>query len=238
MPIRREKKINPVIIVALLVCVAAVACLYYIGLPAIKELKTKNQELAVAQADNKAAKQYISDIQLAYGKLSAIEAQLELLDIAAPTTPDLPEALIQVNEIVNKNQLGIESLSPGDKSGGTVSIGLTVNGSYAQLKQLLIDLEKNLRPIKIDSVAMASSESEGGGATTGGTYDIKMSYVGTPDAAKSKNGNASASGAGGPEATPTSGASAPTSASPSTAPASSSAAPTSAASSPSSGGGI
>jgi Tfp pilus assembly protein PilO len=181
MPIRRESKMNSTIIIALLVLVGAIACIYYIGLPSARELKTKNQELAVAQANNKAAKEHISDVQVAYGKLAAIEAQLELLNIAAPVDPDLPEALIQINEIVNKNQLNLESLSPGNKSGNALVIGLTVNGNYAQLKQCLVDLEKNLRPVKIDSVSMASSENEEGGATTGGTYDIKMSYVGVPD---------------------------------------------------------
>lgn len=168
---------NPAVIILFFFVIGAGACAYYLGAPAVKSLKEKTSELAVARADLEAGKVYVSDIRTAYGKLSAIVSQLELLDIAAPTEPDLSEALVQINEIVNKNQLTLEAISPSQPSGGEVSIGLTVSGAYQQLKQCLVDLEKNLRPVKVDTVSLAAAESGEGAITTGGTYTVKLSYV-------------------------------------------------------------
>jgi len=174
----RQHKTNPATLIAFLFFIGAIVCVNYLGAPAIKVLKEKTHELAVARADRQAGENYISGIQVAFGKLKAVEAQLELLNIAAPATPDLAEALVQINDIVNKNQLSLETITPSQPTGGEVSIGLTVTGSYAQLKQTLVDFEKNLRPIKVDTIALATAEkSESGGMTTGGTYSIKLSYV-------------------------------------------------------------
>ena len=190
MAIREQKHYSATLLV-LLFFIGAIACVNYLGTPAIKMLKEKTHELAVAKADRRTGEEYIGNIQAAYGKLKAVEAQLELLNIAAPATPDLAEALVQINDIVNKTQLSLETITPSQPAGGEVSIGLTVSGSYAQLKQTLIDFEKNLRPIKVDTIALATAEnSESGGMTTGGTYSIKLSYVDGSASEKSSKGDA------------------------------------------------
>lgn len=199
----RNKSTSPTVIFFILFFIGAIACVFYLGVPTVKSLKEKTTELAVARADLEAGKTYITDIRTAYGKLSAIESQLEILDIAAPTEPDLSEALVQINEIVNKNQLTLDAISPSQPSGGAVSIGLTVSGAYQQLKLCLVDLEKNLRPVKVDTVSLAAAESGEGAITTGGTYTVKLSYVSAKEnqsdqesAAASESNPATATGSG------------------------------------------
>ncbi len=173
----RKKSTSPTVIFLTIFVIGASLCVFYLGTPTVKSLKEKTTELAIAKADLEAGKAYITDIRTAYGKLSAIESQLELLNIAAPTEPDLSEALVQINEIVNKNQLSLEAISPSQPSDGEVSIGLTVSGAYQQLKLCLVDLEKNLRPVKVDTVSLAAAAGDEGAITTGGTYTVKLSYV-------------------------------------------------------------
>src|SRR3989344_4312730 len=120
MAIREQKHYSATLLV-LLFFIGAIACVNYLGTPAIKMLKEKTHELAVAKADRRTGEEYIGNIQAAYGKLKAVEAQLELLNIAAPAPPDLAEALVQINDIVNKTQPPLETITPSQPACGEVS---------------------------------------------------------------------------------------------------------------------
>ena len=164
--------------ISILILLVTVVGIIYYTWPKVGELKQAKADLAQAEADVIAGKDYIAQIQSAARKITEIAPQIELLNIAMPKQPDIPEALVQINDIVNANQLTITGLTPAVSDTGDISFTLAVNGDYTKLKQCLIDFENNLRPLKVVNVALTvNTDAETKAETFEGSYEVTLTYL-------------------------------------------------------------
>ncbi len=90
--------------------------------------------------------------------LAKYQTQINQLAIAAPSGPDYPEVLAQLSALASKNQVTLSSVLPGRSSDSVeqVPITLTVRGNYPQLISFVAGIERNLRPISVNSLALIS----------------------------------------------------------------------------------
>ena len=169
---------NSVGAISVLMLLVTVIGLIYYTWPKVAELKQAKADLAQAEADVTAGKEYIAKVQSAARKITEIAPQIELLNIAMPKAPDVPEALVQINDIVNANSLTITGLTPSVSEDGNVNFTLTVTGDYPKLKQSLADIENNLRPLKVVNISVnVNKDSESQAETFGGSYEVTLTYL-------------------------------------------------------------
>lgn len=94
---------------------------------------------------------------------SVDQVKIDKVEDLVTATPDLPNLYIQVDELITRNDLVVESISAEpqtDKNAknetdlGVVDISVQVSGgSYAKLKKMLVDLQNNLRILDIKSLS-------------------------------------------------------------------------------------
>lgn len=164
--------------IAVLILLVIIVGLIYYTWPLIGELKQAKADLALAEINLTTGQEYITKIQSASRKLAEIKPQIELLDIAMPKEPDIPEALVQINDIVNANGLTITGLTPSVTEGGDIHFILDVTGEYGQVRQSIVDIESNLRPLKVINVGFnMMTDTETDTETLEGSYEIVLSYL-------------------------------------------------------------
>lgn len=159
------------------VAVVAVIALWWVFL-----YSPLNDDLSSAQAETASAQKQTQDLQTTLAQLESAkknlpekQALLNKLDQAVPKTPDLAEFIIQANDIADQAGIDFLSISPGQPTAGstgvsTISLTITLNGSFFQLQDYLQSLENLSRLVVVDSInvsAGATSSSGSTGSTTG-----------------------------------------------------------------------
>lgn len=198
--------------ITVLICLAVIVLVgFLLEKPQLLSLKEKNAQILARQQEISASQQKLSDLRTAASQLKAAEKELELLNLALPSDVGIPEVLVSVEAMVSRAGLTVNSITPaseGEKTTGEVPVSVSASGSFAQLVSFTQILEKNLRPVKIKSIAIAASTAEGQTGVSA-TYNITLLYqpigaeVGEGEAAVPEGaaGTTGETGAGAPEAT-------------------------------------
>lgn len=171
-------KANRIALLAFLAVVVAIVLVYLATIPIYKSFKKASLDLSVKRGDIAAGKEWIDNVNQAYTKLNGLKQENELLDVAMPQEPMVPEALIQINEIVSRAGLKIISLAPtiggkGDSQG--VEITLSVEGPFKSFQEFFRLAEKNLRPIAVKSINLVASQE---GNKLSGSFQLNLPSVG------------------------------------------------------------
>ena len=87
------------------------------------------------------------------------QARLNRLALAVPTEADYPELLSQTKSLVEENGLILTNFQParGSAQAGETLVTMTIRGTYPKLVTFAEQLEKNLRPARIQSVNLVRS---------------------------------------------------------------------------------
>jgi len=143
---------------------------------------------------------------------ATFKAELQSLELAMPDSPALAAFIREANGIAQASGVTWESVShapptPGDGDVMSITVGITVKGTYPQLVDYLGRLAGLQRLVVVDSVSFASAGSTGaGGGTAGGSTgpfsgatELTGTFSGrmfeTPDAADAADGTATSVGA-------------------------------------------
>ncbi len=106
---------------------------------------------------------------------ATFKAELQSLELAMPDSPALAAFIRQANGIAQASGVTWESVSHapptlGDGGVMSITVGITVKGTYPQLVDYLGRLAGLQRLVVVDSVTFTTSGSTGaGGGTAGGT---------------------------------------------------------------------
>jgi|GEM_PF-1924176 len=168
-PIINKSKGIPV---AIALTVIAGIVLVVLGLPSLRGLRYQSQAAGQAKYDYESGKKFIANIQTTYTSLSSSGLDKQL-SVAAPADEDIPSALVQLDAMVSKAGLSLNSLSPSTENGKT-DINIIVSGGFTNLQQFMKLIETNLRPFNVQSVSINSFEADGK-ILTAGTYEIILS---------------------------------------------------------------
>lgn len=165
--------------VTILICLAIIFLGgYFLTKPLIGKLKEKNIQIDAKEKDISAMQSKISDLQTASSQMKTGSKELELLNLAWPPDEGLPEVLVSVEAMAGRAGLSVQAISPasGQQSNtGEVPVTVTVSGNFSNIITFSQILEKNLRPIKIKSIAIAASTAKDARGV-GSTYNIAMLY--------------------------------------------------------------
>jgi type IV pilus assembly protein PilO len=101
----------------------------------------------------------------------ATKAELTTLHAAVPASPELANFLRQANKIAADSGVTWQSVTPGSPSaatgGTTVTLGIQVQGGYAQVMDYLQRLQTLPRLVIVDNVNITGATQTGAGAPVG-----------------------------------------------------------------------
>lgn len=138
-----------------------------------------------AQSQNEAAKAKLESQKKVVNAIAKIdEDQRKLIAYALPDEADTPGLAIQINSLVSQSGLKMTSIDMTAASGDSDSLSgqslaalnvvIAVEGiTYENLKVILSNIEKNLRPLDVRTLNFSPST----GGTTSITLEMKTYYV-------------------------------------------------------------
>lgn len=114
---------------------------------------------------------YFDDLSVKY---QLAENDLQKLSLTVPPEPQIPELLVQLEDIARRNGLAVDDVQfnlpasdrlaslakPTDKNLGVVNVKIKMEGDYNNFKNFTADIEKNIRLMDI-SLASLGGGSEG-----------------------------------------------------------------------------
>lgn len=133
---------------------------YFLAWPAAQNLKNVNSQVAATQADIDLSNQKITDLREFAQLLQKYPTEAQLVDLAAPADFDLPQYMIQVEAIAAKSGVTLTSIQP--PPAGVKIVDVQISGGYDGILAFVVNLEKNLRSVKVSKINLASALTEGG----------------------------------------------------------------------------
>lgn len=169
----KRKSQWPLVIVLCLIAIFGIA--YFAIPPYLAEVTDLNLKVAITNEKISKTQQKISDLKYLQTQFEANQPLIELLNIAMPQDPQMPQTIISINSIAKDSGVDITSIQPKSKSASSSNqITLSINGYYEGLKVFLNKLEKNLRPINVTELSYnkSTSQTTGNQITASLTLDI------------------------------------------------------------------
>lgn len=159
-------------LIPFLVFLVSVTVGFIVVWPEWKTVNELKDEKILQEKSLEDLKDTIANINELSNKYDKSEEDINKLAIAIPSTPQIPELLIQVEELVKKNGLILGNIDFSVEGGGgegllqsdigTIAINVSVEGTYAGLKNILNDIEKNIRLMDVVSVNFSKTDKETG----------------------------------------------------------------------------
>lgn len=159
-------------LIPFLVFLVSVAVGFIVVWPEWKMVNELKGEKVLQEGALEDIKDTIANINELSNKYDKSEEDIDKLAIAIPPTPQIPELLIQVEELVKKNGLilgnidfsveGAKGEGLSQDEVGIIAINVSVEGTYAGLKNILNDIEKNIRLMDVVSVSFSKIDKETG----------------------------------------------------------------------------
>ncbi|OHA72789.1 MAG: hypothetical protein A3A27_01135 [Candidatus Wildermuthbacteria bacterium RIFCSPLOWO2_01_FULL_47_18] len=139
--------------------VAAVIVLVFWGWPAFQEYSLTNEALGVLSSELESRENYFSELASLNSELQKQEEGLSRLDAALPDTPALPQLYDALQDIAASSGLVLSSVSSvvqEDASLKSIDASVTLEGSYASLKEFLKGVQQSSRLMAVQSLDFAT----------------------------------------------------------------------------------
>lgn len=159
-------------LLSILVFIVGISLIFFFVLPIWDEisiLKLKKEEIGKEVDSLRSIIIHIDDLSAKYNQASA---DLDKLALAIPSDQQLPELLIQFEEMVKRNGLVTTGIklenteeAPKDQIGArrnikSLSVSVSVDGSYSGFKGFLEDIEKNVRMMDVSAISFTKPTDE------------------------------------------------------------------------------
>ncbi|MCL5795162.1 MAG: type 4a pilus biogenesis protein PilO [Patescibacteria group bacterium] len=144
-----------------IICLAAILLVgWFLLVPSVENLK--NASLKVAAKDNEinAINKKVNDLNTLKSEFNNFQDEVNILSVAAPSTDQMPEILIQLQALAQKSGLEINSIQPNTASTKSLAVNLGVKGGFPNMLIFLQNLEKNIRIMQVKTVNLASTQKD------------------------------------------------------------------------------
>lgn len=157
-------------------CLVIIFAISYLVIPRyLTDVKKLNLDLAVTQEKINKTQQKISDLQSLKTQFEDKKDLVDALNLAMPKSTQLPETIVSLNSLGIESGLTISSIQPVKTSASNDSnINLTIRGSYDNLKDFLSKLEKNIRPMAVNTFTIAQANSTDSTGNSSNSLDITL----------------------------------------------------------------
>lgn len=162
---------------------------YFIMSPQFKDVRLSREALAGKKAAMEQRRDAFEGMKKMIADLEAKRTELAPLDQAIPTSPDIPELLANLEQLARQSGLlisdlqistasTVSSLAPGEdlaraqrteqlmrsaENLSIMNISLNVTGQYPQLEAFLLNMERNLRLMDLQTVNFGQTDEDAGG---------------------------------------------------------------------------
>ena len=169
----KVKESEKTTLLLVLVFLIVVGCGYFIFLP----IQANYREQKVDIENTKREKQAFLDRQVALEELGRkIEARRVFIDQVKdvlPEKPEVPELVVTLEKLASSNGMYIDNFIPKvladlpqasaaqteQKEYQTIELQFNLTGTYSNMKKFVSDLEKNIRPVDIITIAINSESA-------------------------------------------------------------------------------
>lgn len=152
--------------------------LVFVGLPQIRAVSQTNTKIAVAKRTAAALQEKLDALKQLQTLQSRQPEDFGRVQVALPVDSAVEDIFVTLDTIAARSGMNIVSITPGRGSGSQVPADITVTGSYEGLVSLMTTLGKNLRPIEVGSVNIASSRTDRGEILI--TASLKLNFLQAP----------------------------------------------------------
>lgn len=130
--------------------------------PLVVEVRATNAKIQAYQQQSTLAQEKIDKLNELRPKMASYKTEIASLKMAMPAAQQIPEVLVMTEAIAKNTGLNISGLDIQPGSGGDeVAVNMSATGSYSNLAQFTNQFEKNLRPIRVKSISVSSSGTDG-----------------------------------------------------------------------------
>lgn len=183
---KKNKEVMTIIVSVLVIILAA----YLFISPTAASLRKSNLTVAVKGQDLKRAQENLDNLKSLELSLNSQSDLVKSLSGALPTTPDEEDLTAAIEAIASKDGLKFSGITPTETGESSESASpsqgislasadfdLNLSGSYEGLKNFLIDLENNRRPVNVSKVSITKDSSAEGVSTLNITLSISAFYT-------------------------------------------------------------
>lgn len=164
-------------IFVVLAIIMSIVLIYVLFVPGLRRLTDMSVKTAAKKNDLQIGRQKIDDLKAAAETLSQKSAAVEALNIAVPPQKDTAGALVQIAQMVSDAGLAVQSIQPNPNGAkaGALPMTVVVQGRFTDLVKFSEIVEKNLRPVQIKTINIASSSGEEGSGLSA-SYAVELVY--------------------------------------------------------------
>lgn len=155
-------------LVSIIIFFVIVALVFVFVLPAWNDVSSLMAVKEEGQKELENRESIVANIDELLAQYEKAKSDLDKISLAIPNSAQLPELLIQLEEIVKKNGMvmGDIKFSQEQESSKskvalndikTIKINIEAEGSYLNFKGLLRDLETNIRLMNVNNISFSRS---------------------------------------------------------------------------------
>jgi len=159
--VNKEKKTSQaLILVTVLLFIISIFLVIFVIVPKFSQIQSLNNDVKSKKEELTLGLAKIDAINNAQSIIKNSVADLALLNVALPGDKNTDEALVMVEKICDLNGLKISSvqIDSSEKNTSITSLTYTLNGSYPSMVNFLSDIQKNIRPVSVESLNITSSD--------------------------------------------------------------------------------
>ena len=188
-----EKKTNIIkLTIIALALIIDILILVFIAYPLYENISTLQQQINVKQQEEEALKQRIENLKELEKNYQVAKEKSKMVELALPNEKQIPEILIQLENIAGENGMTFSEITPGTAMKGTpgggaktptvspsssasglyqeIPLTVKIAGSFSGLKNYLKSIEKNVRIFDINAISIEK-------ATEGKVLNISLAIT-------------------------------------------------------------
>lgn len=165
-------KISRPILIALFI-IATVILTYFFVMPSYKAFKKNQEELSYKKAEYVAKRDYYADITSLHFALQSRKNDIEKIDNALPVGSNFGQLIYYFQKqaadsglIMKGLFISQSSLANVKKSGGEISLSISLMGFYSALQNFLTNLESSSRLFEVTGISFGSSSASASASTS------------------------------------------------------------------------
>jgi len=163
----QKSKSNSAMLITL-VCVIAIAGVgYFVINPGITGLKDASIKLDAKTKEAADLSDKITTLNSLQSQFTQATDTVKKLGLAIPSTDQMPEIMVQIETMASESGLRVNSIQPakvtaaGEQTAqSSVPVTVSLQGDYPGLYAFLTKMEKDIRPMNIKSINIASATKE------------------------------------------------------------------------------
>lgn len=162
---------------------------YFYVLPSVTSLKDARATVKAKEQDNQEVQDQITQVTRIGAQLASQQTALQQLGLAVPSGAAFDQLLIALSAIASSSGVELSSVQPvAVTASGAATQGasatISLKGSYSGVHLFLENLAKNIRPVTIANLAIASSADEKNVSLLTVTMTLTAAQAAVPAAAE------------------------------------------------------